>query len=119
MDALLIPALLILGFLAGSLFSSYLMRWCALVFTSSAKHGGDFLGPPRRRIVWALPFVTLLHPAPYIFCLVALVAFRQFHGASASAWLWFFGAFGVSVLFNGLRTASMILKLRRNRTVTS
>ena len=119
MDTLLIPILVLAGFLAGGLFVSYVMRWCALIFTTSAKHGGDFLGPPRRRLVWALPFLALLHPAPYILCVAAIVAFRQFHSSSDSAWIWCLGGFAVSVVVNVLRTALLFVKSRRRRAVAS
>ena len=119
MDTIFLPAFLILGLLAGGLFASIVMRWVALLLASNAKLGGDFLGPPRRRTAWALPFVALLYPAPYIIFLVALLVVRQFHAATAPAWIWFLIGFAISVLFSGVRTASVMRRLRRKRTLPS
>jgi hypothetical protein len=106
---------LIAGFLLGSLFTSCVLRWAALLLTSNAKTGGDFLGPPRRRIAWALPVVALLHPAPYFIFLVALVVVRQIHAESSHGWLWLFAGFAAAALFTGVRTASIMRKLWRTR----
>jgi hypothetical protein len=50
------------GFFAGQLVSSIAARFLGLVLTSVAKHGGEFLGPPRRRLLGVLPIAAVLHP---------------------------------------------------------
>src|SRR5260221_13747541 len=55
-----------LGVLAGFTVSSITGHWLTLVMVSMAKHGGDFLGPPRRRLIGMLPFATLLHPGAWL-----------------------------------------------------
>ena len=49
-----------------------LSRWALLLSTTVSTHGGDFLGTPKRRLIWALPFVALLHPAFWLLCVVLL-----------------------------------------------
>src|SRR5258706_14580420 len=55
-----------LGVLAGFTVSSITGHWLTLVMVSMAKHGGDFLGPPRRRVICLPPFATLLHPCAWL-----------------------------------------------------
>jgi hypothetical protein len=92
-DVALAPAFALIGFFAGSLFSSQLTRWGALLWVSTTKHGGDFLGPPKRRLLWALPFVALLHSAPYLIALIIVLTVYALQGKVGSPWLWFLGGF--------------------------
>ena len=45
------------------LLTTQLSRWALLLWTTLSTHGGDFLGTPKRRLIWAFPFVAFLHPA--------------------------------------------------------
>jgi hypothetical protein len=56
----------ILGFFTGSLLVRQILRWLALLAVTTAKQGGDFLGPPRRRLLWVVPFVVFFHPGLYL-----------------------------------------------------
>ena len=85
MDALLLPIFSIFGFFAGSLFATQTSRGVVLISTSATQQGGDFLGAPKRCLLWALPPLALLHPAPYIICAVAFATFRCFEGKLAAA----------------------------------
>jgi hypothetical protein len=85
-DALLPPVLLFLGFSAGTVFGTQMLRWGALLWVSTTTHGGDFLGPPKRRLLWVLPFVLLLHPAPYLIAFVVVFTAWAFQGKVGSIW---------------------------------
>jgi hypothetical protein len=54
------------GFIPGMFVVPFLLRWAALLHITIGLHGGDFLGPPRRRLPWATPLIVLVHPAPYL-----------------------------------------------------
>ena len=66
MKELLIPIYLSVGFMGGTILLMQLIRWGLLVWVSTTRHGGDFLGQPKRRLIWSVPLVAL-HPAPYLF----------------------------------------------------
>ena len=101
-DALLAPILLFFGFSVGTLFGTQMMRWGALLWVSTTTHGGDFLGTPKRRLLWVLPFVLLLHPAPYFIAFVVVFTVSAFQGKVGSVWLWLLGGFYVYVVIAGL-----------------
>jgi hypothetical protein len=48
------------GLFAGMLLWVQFMRWLMLLYVSGSKHGGDFLGPPKRRLLWAISALTML-----------------------------------------------------------
>ncbi len=116
MDARVAPILLLMGFFAGTIFGTQVMRWGLLVHVTTTTHGGDFLGAPKRRLLWAFPFIVLLHPAPYL--VVALVFFtvEALRGKVASIWMWPLAGFYAYILILGLK---MLRVYRRRRRWTS
>ena|ERR1700683_441094 len=72
--------LALVGFLFGILIVPQLFRWIFLVHTKVALQEGDFLGPPKRRLLWATPFVLLMHPAPYLLLSMCWIAVRATMG---------------------------------------
>ena len=54
------------GVLAAMVAVGQLTRWISVLATTLAKHGGDFLGEPRRRLLWAAPIFSILHPGFYV-----------------------------------------------------
>jgi hypothetical protein len=56
------PFAFALGFFAATLLVSVISHWAALLVTVLGKHGGDFLGPPKRRLLWAAPLVQVQGP---------------------------------------------------------
>jgi hypothetical protein len=62
-----------LGFGFSLFATTQIFRWISLLSITLAKHGGDFLGEPKRRFLWACPFVSLLHPGFWLASLVFIV----------------------------------------------
>jgi hypothetical protein len=114
-DVLLIPAFGFLGFFAGTLFGTQMIRWGALLWVTTTAHGGDFLGPPKRRLLWAFPFVLLLHPGPYLIVLAVVVTAWVLQGRVGSPWLSFLGGFYVYIAFVSLKLFQVYRIQRRRR----
>jgi hypothetical protein len=101
------------GFVSAIVFVGPLAHWVVLVRATLGLHGGDFLGPPRRRLLWFTPFAILLHPVPYfVVGTVVLTALAVVRLLSAG-WLWFFAGFYTYALLMGLLVVPRLLKLRR------
>jgi len=109
-------ALGILGFFVGLSFWTQFTRWVVLMATTGSKHGGDFLGPPRRRLLWAVPFVAVLHPVPWRLGAGVIASFMSFHNAAGFGWTWFFGGLWLGVLLMALTTAVVLARVRRVKT---
>jgi len=114
-DALLKPLLAFFGFVAGTQFTLQMFRWGTLLWVTTTTHAGDFLGAPRRRLLWFLPFVLLLHPAPYIAALVVLVTVWVLQGKLGSIWLWPLAGFYTYFVFAGLKLLQLYQLQRRRR----
>src|SRR4051794_36051313 len=99
MSDIALPAFGFLGFFAGLLFVAQFTRWGVLVHVTCSMHGGDFLGAPRRRLIWATPFVALLHPVPWLMFAAAVLGYRTLAANTASGWSWFFGGLSLAILF--------------------
>lgn len=82
---------------------------------SGSKHGGDFLGPPKRRLLWATPALALLHPAPWLIGVAAVLGFRTFRADSTEGWGWFFGGLSLAFLLMILSTMAVLVRWRRLR----
>jgi hypothetical protein len=91
------------------------MYWAVLLHTSTIRHSGDFLGAPRRRLLWFTPFVFLLHPVPYLIVGFLVVSVMALLGTISRTWLWFVGGAYVYLLFMGTFVAST-LRRRRKRS---
>jgi hypothetical protein len=108
-----LPILAILGFFTGSLVVPQIFRWVALLAVATAKQGGDFLGPPRRRLLWVVPFVVFFHPGLYV--IIALIVSTGFCllNWSGGGWDWFLVGLYVCVIVSGLSIASNYRRIRR------
>jgi hypothetical protein len=115
MSEVITPLFGFAGFFAGILLWVQFTRWLALLYVSGSKEGGDFLGPPKRRLLWAIPFLALLHPAPWLIGMAASVAFRTLRRNSSVGWSWFFGGLVLALLFMGLSTLAALARWRRLR----
>jgi hypothetical protein len=103
------------GFFAGMLLWAQFTRWVALLYVSGSKDGGDFLGPPKRRLLWAIPFLALLHPAPWLLGATAFFALRALRGDVATGWSWFIGGVALALLFMSLSALAVLVRWRRSR----
>jgi hypothetical protein len=106
--ALPLPAYAVIGAIAGSLFSTQILRWVLLLRVSAARHSGDFLGPPKRRVLWALPAIAFLHPAPYMVLAVVFVTAHSFQAKAGPAWLWFLSGFYLNVAYVTWRSLAIL-----------
>jgi hypothetical protein len=108
-----LPILAILGFFTGSLVVRQILRWIALLSVATAKQGGDFLGPPRRRLLWVIPFVVFFHPGLYLIgALIVGTGFSLLNG-SGGGWGWFLLGLYIHVIMSGLLIASKYRRIRR------
>jgi hypothetical protein len=116
--ALLAPLLVFLGFFVGTMFGTQMIRWGALLWVSTTTHGGDFLGPARRRLLWVFPFILVLHPAPYLVAFVGVFTVWALQGKVASIWLWVLAGFYTYVVIGGLKMLQ-VYRLQRRRRATA
>jgi hypothetical protein len=115
MSDVLTPFLGFAGLLAGMLLWAQFTRWVGLLYVSGSKEGGDFLGPPKRRLLWAIPFLALLHPAPWLLGAAVFFAFRATRGDMGAGGSWFFGGLALALLFMILITLAVLARWRRVR----
>jgi len=113
-DQLLAPLFVLAGFFGGSLLFIQGLRWGALLWVSTTTHGGDFLGPPKRRLLWVLPFVALLHPAPYLIVSLTVFTVWTLQRSMGSLFPWVLCGCYLNLAFNGLVTLRTY-QLRRRR----
>ena len=104
----------IFGFCVGGLVPLQILRWGTLLWVTTTTHGGDFLGPPKRRLIWAFPFVLLLHPTPYLVTLLLVFTVWAVQGKVEAIWLWLLGGIYLHIVFSGL-TMYRAYRLRRRR----
>jgi len=109
------PALSVFGFFIGMSLWTQLTRWVALLYVSGSNQGGDFLGPPKRRLLWAFPIVGLFHPAPWLLCAAVFFGIRAYRSHAAEGWAWFFGGLSFAVLYMILSTVVALIRWRRLR----
>ena len=113
-----LPLIAILGFVAGSFVAQQVLRWIALLSVVTAKQGGDFLGPPRRRLLWAVPFVVILHPALYIISALLVITILGLFHRLAGGWSWFLVGLYIYVIVTGLSIVSRYRRIRRRSRKT-
>jgi hypothetical protein len=115
MSEVITPLVGFAGIFAGMLLWVQFTRWVALLYVSGSKEGGDFLGPPKRRLLWATPFLALLHPAPWLVGTATFFAFRTLRGNTSTEWKWFFGGMALALLFMGGSTLAVFARWRHMR----
>jgi hypothetical protein len=103
------------GFFAGMILWVQFTRWVGLLYVSGSKEGGDFLGPPKRRLLWAFPFLALLHPAPWLLGVAGIFAFRDLRAYAGGSGTWFFGGLFLALLFMIPTTVSVLARWRHLR----
>lgn len=108
-----LPLIAILGFFTGSLVVRQILRWIALLSVATAKQGGDFLGPPRRRLLWVVPFVVFFHPGLYVIGALIVSASFCLLNWSGGGWSWFLVGLYIYVIVFGLLIASKYRRIRR------
>jgi hypothetical protein len=104
------------GFFFGMLIVAQLFRWILLIRTTIVPCGGDFLGPPKRRLLWATPFALLMHPAPYILLGICWIAALAATGRLSYPWPLILGGFSAGAAFIVLSTALRLFMVRRARS---
>jgi hypothetical protein len=103
------------GFFAGLMLWVQFTRWLGLLYVTASKEGGDFLGPPKRRLLWAIPFVALLHPAPWLIGIFGFFAVRAISSDAAGDGNWFLGGVTVALFFMTLLALTTLARLGRLR----
>lgn len=111
-----LPALAIAGFFRARVVVAQWLRCAALFLVAFSRHGGDFLGPPRRRLLWISPFVVLFHPGGYLLIALLVVTGLYLQNLVASGWGWFLAGFYVYMVFVGLSVASRYRRIRSAET---
>ena len=101
------------GFISGMVVVPLLLRWAALLHITLGLHGGDFLGPPKRRLLWATPLVLLVHPAPYFLVGAVAVAVLAARGRISGGLGWLLAGFCASALYMGMIVTLTALKGRK------
>jgi hypothetical protein len=113
-----LPIMAILGFFTGPLLVRQILRWIALLVATTAKQGGDFLGPPRRRLLWVVPFVVVFHPGLYLIsALIVGTGFCLLKG-SGGGWGWFLVGLYIYLIVSGVSIASKYRRFRRKSRKT-
>lgn len=115
---LLAPLAFFVGLMAAALLGSTIIRWVALLYSTSTMHGGDFLGPPRRRLIAWVPFIALLHPAPYAIGAALYGLWLLVAGRLGGWWYAFYTGFALYVIFISTRIVRVIRNWRQSRAAS-
>jgi uncharacterized membrane protein YhhN len=108
-----LPIMAILDFFTGSLVIQQILRWITLLSVATAKQGDDFLGPPRRRLLWVVPFVVFFHPGLYMIgALIVSTGFCLLNRPGGESG-WFLLGLCFNVIVSGLLIASKYRRIRR------
>ena len=102
-----------LGYIAGMVVVPSLLRWAALLHTTLGRQGGDFLGPPKRRLLWAVPLVLLVHPAPYLLAGTVIIVVLAVRGRISREWVWPLVGLCTYALFMGMIVARTVRTRKR------
>ena len=102
-----------LGFFAATLLVSAISHWAALLVTVLGKQGGDFLGPPKRRLLWAAP-LAIVHPAPFLMVAALMGGAMAGLALLGRSWEWFFVGLYGALAYVGL-LASMAWRRSKAR----
>lgn len=109
-------ALVGVGSLAAVILLPQLLRWLTLIYTAITPQGGDFLGPRKRRLLWALPLLFLVHPMPYLTIGLITVSALALLGRMPALWTWLLLGFYLYAVFLSLLIAAKIARQRRARS---
>jgi hypothetical protein len=101
------------GVFLGMVLVPLMLRWAVLVHTTFKRHGGPFLGEPKRRLLWAAPLVLLLHPAVYFVAALVVLSVLSARGRISGGWVWVIVGFCAYALFIGTFTMLTVMKVRR------
>jgi hypothetical protein len=107
----------VIGFVAGIIFVPMITHWAALLGVVPRRHGGDFLGPPTRRLLWAAP-LAVIHPVPILIAAVVAGGVMAASSLLGAAWEWFFAGLYSNLAFMGLFVLAALRRQwtrRRNR----
>ena len=103
------------GSLAAIILLPQMLRWFSLIYTAITPHEGDFLGPPKRRLLWAAPFLFLMHPAPFLITGLIAVSALTLFGRMPAPWTWLLLGFYSYTAFVSLLFTLKIKRIRRAR----
>ena len=103
------------GFAAGILLLPRLLHWFGLIYTSITPQQGDFLEPPKRRLLWVSPFLFLVHPAPYLVIALIVVSVLTLLGRMAAPWTWLLLGFYSYAAFLSFVIALNMKRIRQAR----
>jgi hypothetical protein len=105
-------ALVGVGSLAALVVVPQMLRWLTLIHAAVTPQEGDFLGPSKRRLLWAAPFLFLVHPTPYLIIGLTIVSALTLFGRMAAPWAWLLLGFYIYAAFLSL---FIVVKMRRIR----
>lgn len=119
MSPALYPLLFIAGFFAAAFTVSRILHWVSLTRVSIGKLGGDFLGAPKRRLIWTTPFVLLFHPGLYLVLGLLAISVLAITGQLPAGWRWFMAGFYAYAVVGGLLALNLLRKRRSRRSQQS
>ena len=103
-----------LGFFAGMIFWSMVLRWIGALAVVLEKRWTYRERPMRQRtLLWAFPIVLLLHSGPWAIATLSLLAFHILCTRHATEWDWFFGGFAAGVGIMLCVAAAIVVRWRR------
>lgn len=103
------------GFVAAVFLLPQALNWLGLIYTTITPQQGDFLGPPKRRLLWASRFLFLFHPMPYLIIGVITVSVFTLLGRMPAPWTWLLLGFYSYTTFLSLLITVKLKRIRRTR----
>jgi hypothetical protein len=103
----------ILGYLVAMVTLSQVLRWMALLMVTISPHGGDFLGPPKRRLALATPLILFLHPITYAIVAIVVATIAAALGRLPATWTWTIVGFYLYAIPVGAITLKVMRRARR------
>lgn len=120
-----ILGMLFFGGLAGFIASAVMLVWSASIWavfvqkrSGSPLDDGETDVPPLtafKRISLALPFLALIHPAPWLVGLIVYVTVLFVVGGLGFEWIWFFLAFYGWILYTVVLVKKESIPRTQNR----
>jgi hypothetical protein len=100
------------GFFLGMFLFSHVARGIGLVAYTLSKQSGDFLGPPKRRLLWMAPIVAAINPGVLLLVFAGYIAAKAIGGHVQREVIWLLAGCATSFLWMGLLIVSVIRKAR-------